>query len=168
MRHLALAALLAGHVVACKTDDAPRPSSPAPAPAPALRAPLAAPADAQEPRPLALAQLRALAPTLPGAPELRPLRLAPSGLASQSWCMPGRDAAAAAASLARALGVAGWTELTTRGDPARAAVGASYDEVRLSITVGGADERCAGVVATATYAGAQLVVPPIEDGERLH
>lgn len=164
MRRAITAALLL--IAACKTDDA-KPAvtpPPAPQPPPARSAPLVA-ADAQR---FDLELLERLAPELEGSKELAPLRIHASQQAVQSWCVPGTDAEIAAKSIANTLTREGWSDARSRGTGERAAASGSRDGVRISISVGGRDARCLGLVATATYVGGTVTLPPpLEEGERI-
>lgn len=160
-------------LASCKTDDAkptrtapPRsePSAP-PRPAPAAAA---AASDAAVAPTFSLAQLQQLAPRFEGGRELVALRMAPSGQARQTWCMPGADAAAIARAMAAELTAAGWTDARSRGSAERAGASATIDSVHVTISVGGRDASCSGMLAIASYSGEDVVLPPVEPGERIH
>jgi len=161
-----LAIAVIANLAGCKTDDA-KPAAPASRPAPPRPAP---PARAPEPEPQAelldIVLLRE--PRLPNATPLAPLKVIEEReRVTQSWCIPGSDAHAIALDVATALTGAGWVGAAVRGTPARAAASATADGVTLSITVGGVDATCTGLVASATYTTQAFTIPPLADGERI-
>jgi hypothetical protein len=109
-----------------------------------------------------------LEPRLANATPLAPLKLvAEREQARQSWCMTGTDAQALAAEVAKTLTAAGWDNVITRGTPERAGTAAIQDGVRLAITIGGRDASCPGLVATGLYTTSTVIIPPLEEGERV-
>lgn len=178
----AVAALGALAVVggACKTDDARR----SPATRPGATAPEVRADDGPEVRaddgpalrdddgpapaapPLTLARIEALAPALPGAVPLAPLRLFQVDQARATWCVSGEDAEVIAQGIARALRTAGWDEVTSRGTADRAGAAGTQDGLRASFSVGGRDPACpGGRVATAHFHGATVTLPAVTPGE---
>jgi hypothetical protein len=157
-------------LIACKTDDAKRPptTSAPPAPTETPPAPAPVPAPGPAPMPLDLAKARALEPRFEGATPLAPLRMHQRDQARQSWCIAGTDAEAIARGVAQQLTADGWDDVSSRGTAARAGASAAQGDVRISITIGGRDAACAGLVATAHYTGATLTLPALEAGERIH
>ncbi len=163
----ALAIAVIANLAGCKTDDA-KPAAPAARPAPPRPAPPARPPVAAPPAELLdIVLLRE--PRLPNATPLAPLQVIEEReRVTQSWCIPGSDAHAIAVDVAAALTTAGWVGAAVRGTPARAAASATADGVTLSITVGGVDATCTGLVASATYTTSTFTIPPLEEGERIH
>jgi hypothetical protein len=163
---LAIIGIVSG--AGCKTDDAKPASSVSlhqdrggSGSAPAPPAPPAGDA-------FGLEAVQRLAPTLAHSTPLAPLKLvADREQARQSWCMAGTDARAIAEQVATTLTASGWDEVVTRGAPDRAGTAAMQDGVRLSITIGGRDATCAGLVATGLYTTSTVIIPPLEDGERV-
>jgi len=161
----------------CKTDrDEPRPANTATPsrPAPTPRRPSPPPSTTPAEPPPAEDQgfdrerLEEIAPELPGATALSPLVLVEEReRAHQTFCVPGTDAAAAAQSIAAALERSGWTDVASRGTADRAAASATQGNIQISITVGGRDAACAGQVATARYTSDTIVIPPLDEGERI-
>lgn len=168
-RRTALAAVAALGVLAvvggaCKTDDARRP----PATLPAATAPAVRGDDGPAPAapPLTLARIEALAPALPGAVPLAPLRLFQVDQARATWCVTGEDAEVLAQGIARALHTAGWDEVTSRGSAERAGAAGTQDGLHASFSIGGRDPRCpGGLVATAHFHGATVTLPAVTPGE---
>ncbi|MDB4961637.1 MAG: hypothetical protein JWP01_1636 [Myxococcales bacterium] len=151
----------------CKTDDAKPAASvssrPAGAGSGSVRTPSARVDDVFD-----LAAVQRLEPTLPSSTPLAPLKLvAEREQARQSWCMTGSDARTLADEVARGLTAAGWNEVAVLGTSERAGASAIQDGVRLSITIGGRDATCAGLVATGLYTTSTVIIPPLEDGERV-
>lgn len=154
---------------ACKTDDAkPTPRANVPAqPQPRSPAPDAGARAARPDAPLDLARVEELAPRLEGATVMSPARMHQADQARQVWCVAGSDAAAIAHEIARELTASGWSEVSTRGTSERAGAAGTQDGVRISITVGGRDASCPGLVASAVYAGASVTLPTLAPGERI-
>ena len=172
--HGAIAAAAALGVVGtgCKTDDAkptPRvkePSQPRPAIPPAGDG---GDGDAPPPaRPLDLARVQELEPSFDGATVLSPARMHQADQARQTWCMAGDDARALATAIADELSATGWTDVASRGTAERAAAAGTRDGIRISISVGGRDTTCPGLVASAVYAGPNVTLPVLAPGERIH
>lgn len=158
----AMTCFLAGAALcACKTDDAkpapPPPAKPAP-PRPAPPAPRAPAATAAE---LAF-------PAFRDARELAPPRATPQlDALVASWCLSG-SIAAATQQLAAALTAGGFDHVAARGTGERRAISGMRGDDRVSISVGGKDQRCDGIVATGTIVRAGSFTPPaLEPGERI-
>jgi hypothetical protein len=155
-----LAGAVAAALTGCKTDDA-RPARGSAAPA--------SPAAPATPAPSAVAGPPTF-PTLAAATPLGEARATPDGdTRLVSWCIDAPDAQAAAMTLVEAL-QGDWEYVTKRGSGTRIGVSGSKQDHRLSIVVGGTDQRCKGIFATATIvrAGAFVPPPPLEDGEKIH
>ena len=163
----ALAIAVIANLAGCKTDDA-KPAASAVRSAPPPPAPLARPPVAPPPAELLdIVLLRE--PRLPHATPLAPLKVIEEReRVTQSWCIRGSDALAIAIDVAAALTSAGWVGVRSRGTPTRAAASATADGVTLSITVGGVDATCTGLVTSATYTTSTFTIPPLADGERIH
>jgi hypothetical protein len=161
MRRALVVAVIASSF-GCKTDDARR-APPAPSPAPSV------PAPKPEARGHELIDTLLLnEPKFANATALAPLKVVEEReQAVQSWCVSGSDAQVIAAAMASTLTKAGWGDVSSRGAADRAVVGATVDDVSVSITVGGRDATCTGLVATAHYTTSTLIIPPVEDGERI-
>lgn len=162
MRALAIAVIATSMAVSgsCKTDDA-KPAPKPPSSPPAARTAPPPPVHAELVDTVLLRE-----PTFAGATPLAKLKVVDER-AHQSWCVPGTDALAIATNLATALEAAGWQQITTRGTTERAATSGDADGVTLAITVGGRDAGCTGLVATGVYTTQTIIVPPLEDGERI-
>ncbi len=162
-------------VASCKTDrEAPpassgRPSSTSPATPskPTPTTPSTPPPTADDGA-FDLERLETIEPTFDGATPLAPLALVPEReQARQSWCFAGADAAAIAESIARTLERTGYARVSSRGTAERAGASGTQGNVQLSIIVGGTDARCQGRVAHAQYTTDTVVIPPLEEGERI-
>ena len=165
MRRMLVVAVIAS-IVGCKTEDAKQ-APPAPRPAPSVPAPRPAPKPAAHGREL-IDTLLLNEPRFASATPLAPLKVIKEReQAHQSWCMPGTDALAIAVTMAASLKAAGWAEVTSRGTPGRAVIGGTVDDVSISLTIGGKDATCTGLVATAHYTTSTVIIPPIDDGERI-
>lgn len=160
MRRALVIAVIAS--VGCKADDAKRPP-PAPRPAPLV------PAPKPEARGHELVDTLLLnEPRFANATTLAPLKVIEEReQAVQSWCMIGTDAQAIATTMSASLTKSGWADVSVRGTPERAAIAGTVDDVSVSITVGGRDATCTGIVATAHYTTSTVIIPPVEDGERV-
>ena len=161
MRRVLVVAVIASSI-GCKTEDAKQ----AP-PAPSVPAPPPAPKPAANGREL-IDTLLLNEPRFANATSLAPLKVIEEReQAQQSWCMSGTDALAIATTMAASLKAAGWGEVSSRGTPDRAVIGGTVDDVSISLTVGGRDATCTGLVATAHYTTSTVIIPPIEDGEHI-
>ncbi len=162
MRAFAIAVIATTIAVSggCKTDDAK------PAPKPPTQPAPKAPASPPPARAELVDTVLLREPTFVGATPLAKLKVIDER-AHQSWCVPGSDALAIATNLATSLEAAGWQQIKTRGTSDRAATSGDADGVTLSITVGGRDATCTGLVATGVYTTQTIIVPPLEDGERI-
>jgi hypothetical protein len=163
-RVLVIAAIASS--AACKTDDAKR-AAPRPAPAaPGAPAPAPGPGPARGHELIDMLLLHE--PMFADAAPLAPLKVIEEReRAQQSWCMSGTDAQAIANVMASTLTSAGWGDIRVRGTSERAAVSGTVEDISISITVGGRDATCTGLVATAHYSTSTVIIPPVDDGERV-
>jgi hypothetical protein len=154
----------------CKTDD------PKPRPKPAETAVRSA-APAQHPRSpaapraaekLGVDRVLVVEPRFEGAKPLSALRIQEQfDQARASYCMPGTDPAAIAKQMAAALARDGWDSVSSRGDALRAAVSGTNDDLRITISIGGKDATCTGLVANVLYSGTHATIPELAPGERI-
>ena len=164
MRFLAIAVIASS--VGCKTDDAkpPPPAVQRPAPRP--------------PEPTGSAQRAGLIDTIllrepqfANAKVLAPLRAFDDrDQAQQSWCMAGTDVLAITSEMTRAMTAAGWVNPRSRGTVDRGSISASLDDqgiYAVTISIGGRDQACDGVVASALYHPTTITIPPVPDGDRV-
>lgn len=154
--------------VGCKTDDA-KPTPPAPAQRPAPRPPEPS-GSAQRANLIDLILLKE--PQFANATVLAPLRAFDDrDQAQQSWCMAGTDVLAIAAAMEKAMLAAGWLNPRSRATADRANISASLDDHGLyavTISIGGRDKACDGVVASALYHPTTITIPPVPEGDRVH
>lgn len=175
-RTLAVAVIASS--VGCKTDDA-KPTPPAPAeraaPSPAPTAPTAPSAPAASPESARRAGLidaiLRKEPQLANARVLAPLRAFDDrDQAQQSWCMAGTDVLAITSEMTRSMVAAGWVNPRSRGTVDRASISAALDDqgiYAVTISVGGRDKTCDGIVASALYHASTITIPPVPDGDRV-
>ena len=165
MRLLAIAVIAS--LVGCKTDDA-KPAPPAPVQRPAPR----------PPEPTGSAQRAGLfdpillkEPQFANARVLAPLRAFDDrDQAQQSWCIAGTDVLAITSELTKAMVAAGWINPRSRGTVDRATISASLNDhgiYAVTISIGGRDQTCDGVVASALYHPTTITIPPVPEGDRV-
>lgn len=151
--------------VGCKTDDA-KPTPPAVVQRPAPSEPSG---PAQRVGLIDLILLKE--PQFANATVLAPLRaFEDRDQAQQSWCMAGSDVLAIAAAMEKAMLAAGWVNPRSRATVDRASLSASLDdggEYAVTISIGGRDKACDGVVASALYHPTTLTIPPVPEGDRV-
>ena len=167
MRRALVIAVIASSI-GCKTDDA-KPTPPAVVQRPAPR----------PPEPSGSAQRAGLIdvillkePQFANAKVIAPLRAFDDrDQAQQSWCMAGTDAQAIAAAMEKAMLAAGWVNPRSRGTVDRASISATLDEegiYAVTISIGGRDKACDGVVVSALYHPSTITIPPVPEGDRVH
>ncbi len=163
MRRALVIAVIASSA-GCKTDDA-KPTPPAPVQRPAPRTPEPPKAEGL------LDWILGKELQLANAKVLAPLRAFDDrGQAQQSWCMAGSDAQAIASEMTKAMIAAGWGTPRSRGTADRASVEATLDdkgEYVATISIGGRDPTCDGLVATALYHSTTITIPPVPEGDRV-
>ncbi len=165
MRRVLVIAVIAS-TGGCKTDDA-KPTPPAAVQRPAP--PPQATGSAQRAGLIALILLKE--PRFANAKVLAPLRAFDDrDQAQQSWCIAGADVLAITSEVTKAMIAAGWVNPRSRGTVDRASISASLDDqgvYAVTISIGGRDQACDGVVASALYHPTTITIPPVPDGDRV-
>ncbi len=155
--------------VGCKTDDAKStPPVPRPVPRPAGDH-RSATGSAQRAGLIDLILLKE--PRFANAKVLAPLRAFDDrDQAQQSWCMAGTEILAITSEMTNAMITAGWVNARSRGTVDRASISASLDDhgiYAVTISIGGRDQACDGVVASALYHPTTITIPPVPEGDRV-
>lgn len=110
-----------------------------------------------------------LSPALPNAKRIAALSVQDKfGQARESWCTSTVDPTQAAKDIAAQLSHEGWSDISSRGSSTRASVSAVQDGVHVTVSLGGADKACTGLMTHVIYHGAGATAPALEPGERVH